>query len=288
MQPADQKTPPPDAARPPGAPSPGKAADSDGTDAVVHRKRRLHIPFTALNIASLLLALGLWFMIGAIGIRGIPGPIEVAERLRSSLISGVLPADMMISLQRVFLGLLFGVVLAIPVAFVMGWYRTARGLLEPWVQFLRTVPPIALIPLVIVLAGIGEFPKVLIIFFATFLTAVISIYQGVVDVDVTLINAARVLGAKDRHVFLRVVVPASTPYVFVGVRIALAAGWSTLVAAELVASQSGLGYRMLIAGLYFDLPTIYLNLIVIGFLGYSMDRLLMKVEHRLIGWQERR
>jgi NitT/TauT family transport system permease protein len=127
----------------------------------------------------------------------------------------------------------------------------------------------------------------MIIFFAAFMTAVISIYQGVVDTDRTLINAARVLGARDREVFLRVVVPAAMPFVFVGIRIALAAAWSTLVASELVAAQQGLGYRMQIAGIYFDLPTIYFNIIVIGVLGFAMDKLLMLVEDRLLGWQER-
>lgn len=245
------------------------------------------VPSFVLNIASAGLALALWFLVGLLGIRGIPSPLEVFAAGLKSIDNNVLISDALASVRRVTMGLVLGVACAIPVAFVMGWYRAARALMEPWLQFLRTVPPIALIPLVIVLFGIGEVPKVMIIFFAAFMTSVISIYQGVVDTDRTLINAARVLGARDRDVFLRVVVPASMPFVFVGVRIALAASWSTLVASELVAAQQGLGYRMQIAGIYFDLPTIYLNIIIIGLFGFMMDRLLLLSENRLIGWQER-
>jgi NitT/TauT family transport system permease protein len=245
------------------------------------------VPPSVLNVMSAALALALWFLLGAFDIRGIPSPLEVFNAGMKEVASGILLGDALASLRRVTIGLVLGVLSAIPVAFVMGWYGTARALMEPWIQFLRTAPPIALIPLVVVLFGIGETPKVMIIFFAAFMTAVISIYQGVVDTDRTLINAARVLGARDREVFLRVVVPAAMPFVFVGIRIALAAAWSTLVASELVAAQQGLGYRMQIAGIYFDLPTIYFNIIVIGVLGFAMDKLLMLVEDRLLGWQER-
>jgi NitT/TauT family transport system permease protein len=170
----------------------------------------------------------------------------------------------------------------------MGWYTIARGLVEPWVQFFRTVPPLALIPLVVVLFGIGEAPKVFVIFVAAFLACVIAAFQGVVDVDRTLLNAARVLGAPTGTIFLRVVVPASMPYILVGMRVGLGSAWGTLVAAELVAAQEGLGYRMQNAQIYIDRPTIFAGLICIGILGLAMDRLLLLAERRLTNWQERR
>jgi NitT/TauT family transport system permease protein len=170
----------------------------------------------------------------------------------------------------------------------MGWYTIGRGLFEPWIQFFRTIPPLALLPLVLVLLGIGEVPKVFVIFLAAFLACVISTYQGVVNVDRTLINAARVLGAKDGAIFLRVVVPASTPFILVGMRVGLGSAWATLVAAELLAAQAGLGYRMQQAQTYYDLATIFVSIVVIGILGLVMDRLLLLAETRLTGWQERR
>ena len=146
----------------------------------------------------------------------------------------------------------------------------------------------AIIPLAIVLLGIEETPKIFVIFLASFLSCVISTFQGVVNVDKTLINAARVLGAKDARIFLKVVIPASTPFILVGMRIGLGSSWATLVAAELIAAQQGLGYRMQAAQLYYDLPTIFVGLITIGVLGLIMDRLLLLAERRLTGWQERR
>ena len=144
----------------------------------------------------------------------------------------------------------------------MGWYTVARGLLEPWIQFFRTIPPLALLPLVLVLLGIGEVPKVVVIFLAAFLACVISTYQGVVSVDRTLINAARVLGAKDGTIFARVVVPASTPFILVGMRVGLGSAWATLVAAELLAAQAGLGRRMQQAQIYYDLATIFVGIVL--------------------------
>ncbi|MFD0489287.1 ABC transporter permease [Saccharopolyspora spinosporotrichia] len=105
--------------------------------------------------------------------------------------------------------------------------------------------------------------------------------------DRTLINAARVLGAGDATIFRRVVVPASSPFILVGMRVGLGSAWATLVAAELIAAQEGLGYRMQNAQLYYDLPTIFVSLITIGILGLVMDRLLLLAERRLTGWQER-
>ncbi|MEV0380426.1 ABC transporter permease [Nonomuraea sp. NPDC050643] len=242
----------------------------------------------ALNLIAVVIGLVLWTLLATIGVQGLPGPLEVAAKAVELLSDGTLLLDAMASLRRVLLGFLLGTLLAIPIGFLMGWYATARGLLEPYVQFFRTIPPLAIIPLAIVLMGIGEVPKVFVIFLASFLSSVVATFQGVVDVDKTLINAARVLGASDRTIFLKVVVPASTPFILVGMRVGLGSAWGTLVAAELIAAQEGLGFRMQQAQLYYDLSTIFVGLIAIGVLGLLMDRLLLLAERRLTDWQERR
>lgn len=241
-----------------------------------------------LNVLSVAGGIGLWALISAVGVQGFPGPVTVVTRGVQLAAAGTLPSDMAASLSRVFAGFAIGSVLAVPVGFLMGWYTVGRALLEPWVQFFRTIPPLAIIPLAIVLMGIGEVPKVFVIFLAAFLTCVIATFQGVVGVDKTLINAANVLGANSWILFRRVVVPASSPFILVGMRVGLGASWATLVAAELIAASSGLGYRMQQAQLFYDLPTIFVNLIVIGILGLLMDRVLLLAEARLTGWQERR
>lgn len=240
-----------------------------------------------LGLIALAFGLVVWAL-GSLGVQHLPGPISVAAEAGRMIGDGMLFDDALASLRRVFTGFALGSVLAIPVGFLMGWYPTARGLIEPYIQFFRTIPPLALIPLAIVLMGIGETPKVFVIFLAAFMACVVAAFQGVIDVDRTLINAARVLGASDRTIFLKVVIPASTPFILVGMRIALGSCWATVVAAELIGAQEGLGYRMQNASTYYLMPQIFVALIAIGVLGLVMDRLLLRAERRLTDWQERR
>ncbi|WP_248962201.1 ABC transporter permease [Sphaerisporangium perillae] len=240
-----------------------------------------------LNIVSIVAGLAIWWGLSLAGFQ-FPTPAEVLASAWTMIGNGTLVADTGASLGRVLAGFALGSVAAILVGFLMGWYTIARGLFEPWIQFFRTIPPLAMLPLVLVLMGIGESPKIFVIFLAAFLACVISTYQGVVNVDRTLLNAARVLGARDGTIFARVVVPASTPFILVGMRVGLGSAWGTLVAAELLAAQAGLGHRMQSAQLYYDLPTIFVGIITIGVLGLIMDRLLMLAGNKLTAWQESR
>lgn len=264
-------------------------ASTKAVRALSQRQERSRRPsrLVVLNIVSVIAGIGIWWILSISGLQ-IPTPIAVLEKGIALWQNGSLQSDILASLSRVVIGFLLGSAVAIPAGFLMGWYTTARGLFEPWIQFFRTIPPLALLPLVIVLLGIGEVPKVFVIFLAAFLGCVISTYQGVVSVDRTMLNAARVLGAKDHTIFLRVVVPASTPFILVGMRVGLGSAWATLVAAELLAATAGLGYRMQQAQLYYDLATIFVDIVIIGILGMVMDRLLLLAEKKLTGWQERR
>jgi NitT/TauT family transport system permease protein len=252
------------------------------------RKRRsARLRSLGLNLVSAVAGIGIWWSLARSGFE-LPTPPEVFDRGVELIGDGTLPDDILASLRRVLIGFALGCAAAVPVGFLMGWYDVVRGLVEPWVQFFRMIPPLALLPLTIVLLGIDESPKIFVIFLASFLACVVATFQGVVSVDRTLINAARVLGAKDGTIFRRVVVPASTPFILVGMRVGLGSSWATLVAAELLAAQAGLGYRMQNAQLYYDLPTIFVGIITIGVLGLVMDRGLLVAERRLTVWQERR
>lgn len=255
---------------------------------VRRERRRASVRMLGLNAAAVIVGLACWSLLARAGVQGLPGPLAVARRAGGLIADGTLLTDTAASLRRVFIGFALGSLLAVPVGFLMGWYTVARGLIEPYVQFFRTIPPLAIIPLAIVLLGIGETPKIFVITLAAFLSSVISTYQGVISVDRTLINAAKVLGAGDGVIFRRVVVPASSPFMLVGMRVGLGSAWATLVAAELIAAQQGVGYRMQQAQIYYDLPTIFVGLITIGILGLVMDRALLLVERRLTRWQERR
>ncbi|MFI2704651.1 ABC transporter permease [Cellulosimicrobium composti] len=281
-------TPPPDAPAPGAtggvtdAPAPSRAASP-----ATRRARRDGRARLLVSLASLVGGIGVWWVLCLLGFQ-LPTPAAVLSRGVELALSGALWTDTWASLRRVLAGFLLGVVAAVPVGFLMGWYAPVRAVLDPWIQFFRMIPPLAIIPLAIVLLGIDEGPRIFVIFLASFLANVVSTYQGVVSVDRTLINAARVLGAKDGTIFLRVVVPASTPFILVGMRIGLGAAWATVVAAELIAAQDGLGRSMQKAQLYYQIDTIFVGLVMIGLLGLAMDRLLLLAEKKLTGWQERR
>lgn len=261
------------------------AIDDDVTEASRGSSLRAErLLWAVLSFAS---GIGLWWLATVSGLSVLPSPWTVLMRMIELAISGQLWVDMFASLRRVLIGFLFGSLIAVPVGFLMGWYRIARAVIDPWIQFFRVIPPLAIIPLAIVTLGIDEKPKIFVIFLAAFLSSVVATYQGVISVDRTYINAARVLGANDRAIFLRVVIPASTPFILVGFRIGLGSAWATVVAAELIAAQSGLGFRMQQAQLYYDLPTIFVSLIAIGILGLIMDRVVVRAEQRLTHWQER-
>ncbi|NGN64529.1 ABC transporter permease [Streptomyces sp. A7024] len=251
------------------------------------RKRRVR-PIV-LNLIALAIGMVIWNVGAALAMIGdLPGPGDVASRTGEMIGDGQLFENAWASLQRVFLGFLIGNAVAIPIGFLMGWYPVARGLLEPYIQFFRTIPPLAIIPLAIVLMGIGETPKVFVIFIAAFMATVVAAFQGVTNVDRTLVNAARVLGASDGVIFLKVVMPASVPFLLVGMRIGLGSAWATVVAAEIMGAESGVGQSMMQAQTYYDMPTIVVGVITIGVIGLVMDRLLLLAERRLTGWQETR
>lgn len=217
-----------------------------------------------------------------------PTPVFIVRTAEVLANEGVLLSDIGVSMLRVAVGFFSGVALSVPVGLGMAENRWVRGALEPWIQFFRAVPPLALIPIVIILLGIGEIPKFLVIGLAAFLPTTIAVFQGVTDVDVHLIDAARVLGASRVSVFVRVIIPAASPMILTGMRIALGNAWATLVAAELIASNSGLGYMASQGQLYFDVPEIYLAVALIGILGVLMDRVVYLVQQRLTSWQDRR
>lgn len=263
------------------------SAEEVTSPSTLTKKKRRPIPQPVFNIVTIIAGISLWWLASEL-LPLVPSPLETLNRGIQLAITGTLWTDLGASLTRVLTGFALGTLLAIPVGFLMGWYPWARGLFEPWVQFFRTIPPLALIPMMIVLLGIGEVPKIFVIFLAAFLSCVISTFQGVVQVDKTLINAARVLGAKDGTIFAKVVVPASTPFILVGMRVGLGSAWATVIAAELIAAQAGLGYRMQQAQIYLKLDIIFVGIIIIGVLGLVMDRLLLWVETKLTSWQERR
>jgi NitT/TauT family transport system permease protein len=231
----------------------------------------------------------LWYAIHYSGIVNpalVPTPHAVAERFWE-LAGNRLPRDIWMSTQRVFLGVVLGILLAVPVGFVLGWYRGARRFIDPLINFFRALPPIALIPLVIVYFGIEETAKVVILFYASFFAGVIVMYEGIAQISPIYVRVARTLGARDLEIFLKVIVPLTVPHMLTALRVALGVAWATLVASELIAAQQGLGSLIQNAASFFQLDIIYVGIICIGFIALAMDLALRAAARRLVAWQER-
>ncbi|BBK33912.1 ABC transporter permease [Allostella humosa] len=244
---------------------------------------------TALILSPWLAIVGLWYAVhysGLINPALVPPPHAVAARF-AELSSGRLPMDVLMSTRRVLTGVALGIALAVPAGFVLGWYRPVRVFVDPLVNFFRALPPIALIPLVIVHFGVDELAKTVILFYAAFFAGVIVMYEGIAQISPIYLRVARTLGANDREIFLKVVVPMTVPHMLTALRVALGVAWATLVASELIAAQRGLGALIQDAASFFQLDIIYVGIISIGFIALAMDLVLRRVARRLLVWQER-
>lgn len=217
----------------------------------------------------------------------IASPLDTIAIALKEIQNGKLPRHIGVSLFRVLSGFSLAFVAAIPVAFLMGWYKPVQMLVEPIIQFVRNIPALAYIPLIVVAQGVGESAKITVIFISTFLVMIITVYQGVKETDTTLIKAARVLGATDRDIFFRIVIPSAVPYILVGSRLGLGASLTTLIAAELTGSDAGLGQMIQEASLYFRMDIVMLGIITIGILGLILNTTVGKIESRLTVWQEK-
>ena len=242
-----------------------------------------------LVLAPWVLIVLLWYGVrdsGLINPALVPAPHQVLARAVELLRERLL-LDIWVSTRRVFLGVLLGVLLAVPVGFLLGWYRSLHRFIDPVINFFRALPPIALIPLAIVYFGIGELAKVAILFYASFFAGVIVMYEGISQINPIFVRVARTLGATDREIFLRVIVPLTFPDMLTAVRVALGVAWATLVASELIAAQQGLGAMIQNAAAFFQLDIIYVGIICIGFVALAMDTLLRVLTRRLVAWQDR-
>lgn len=243
----------------------------------------------ALILAPWLVLLLLWYAVRASGLVNpalVPAPHQVGAKFLE-LAGDRLPMDIWMSTQRVFVGVVLGTLLAVPVGFVLGWYKGVRSFIDPVVNFFRALPPIALIPLVIVYFGIGEVAKTVILFYAAFFAGVIVMYEGIAQISPIYVRVARTLGASDGEIFTRVIVPLTVPHILTALRVALGVAWATLVASELIAAQQGLGSLIQNASSFFQLDIIYVGIICIGFIALAMDLLLRAVSRRLLAWQDR-
>ena len=246
------------------------------------------IPSKVWLLISFLAAMAAWFALSIIPAtsRAFPNVFVTIEGLLTMIERGGFWQDLSSSMISVFAGYALGFVIALPVAILMAWYVPVRNILEPWIQFIRNIPPLAYVFLIIAALGIGQVSKVTVIFIAAFLVMVITIYQGVKGVDTTLIKAARVLGAKQTDIFFKITIPASTPFILVAARLGLSTSLTTLMASEIVGGDKGIGMMIQRASGYYQMDVVLMGIILLGIIGIIFEKIVKFLERRFTGWQE--
>ena len=215
-----------------------------------------------------------------------PPPTAVISAASDLMARGVLFTHIFDSLYRVLLAVGAATALGVPLGLAMGWSRRFRFVVDPLLEFIRPIPPLAWIPLSILWFGIGDVQIVYIIFLAAFFPIVLNSLAGARDVDPYLVRAGLSLGAGPRELFLTVVLPAALPHIFTGMRVGLGIGWMALVAGELVAAPSGLGYMINNARTLFRSDYILLGMVLIGILGLVLDFLMRQAARLAMPWHK--
>jgi taurine transport system permease protein len=191
------------------------------------------------------------------------------------------------SMLRVFSAFLLACVTAIPIGIAMGMSRVWRGIFDPPLEFYRPLPPLSYLPLIIIWFGIDELPKVLLIFLSCFAPLALAARSGMKSASPEQINAAYSVGASYNQVIWHVILPSALPEILVGMRIAIGFGWTTLVAAEMVAANVGLGQMVLNASNFLRTDIVIMGIIVIGVVAYLFDLLMRWVEQKVVPWKGR-
>lgn len=214
----------------------------------------------------------------------LPNILSVVESLVAMAKSGELAADVGVSTWRALSGFALAALAGVPIGLTMGWFRWLDDFWNSLIALSYPIPKIGLIPLFILWMGIGDTSKIAVIVAGAIFPVIMNTYSGVKGTPKYLVWSAHTLGTSTTELLYKVVLPHTLPYIFTGLRLAMGLAWILLFAAEMVAAESGLGFRILYAQRMLDTPVVFACLIVIAVLGYAFDRILLSLGHRLFDW----
>ncbi|HDS2647777.1 taurine ABC transporter permease TauC [Klebsiella aerogenes] len=245
-----------------------------------------------LSVATLAVLLAIWWAVTALQLISplfLPSPWQVLQKLLTiagpqGFMDATLWQHLAASLTRIAIALVLAAIVGVPVGIAIGLSPTVRGILDPLIELYRPVPPLAWLPLVIIWFGIGETPKILLIYLAIFAPVVMSTLAGVKSAQQVRVRAAQSLGASRAQVLWLVILPGALPEILTGLRIGLGVGWSTLVAAELIAATRGLGFMVQSAGEFLATDVVLAGIAVIAIIAFVLELGLRALQRRLTPW----
>ncbi|MGK0601104.1 taurine ABC transporter permease TauC [Yokenella regensburgei] len=264
-------------------------------DKPARRRAAWRWPFSrqlTLSTATLLVVLAVWWAVAALQLISplfLPPPGQVLHKLvtiagAQGFMDATLWQHLAASLTRILIALLAATIIGIPVGIAMGLSPTLRGILDPLIELYRPVPPLAYLPLMVIWFGIGETSKILLIYLAIFAPVVMSALAGVKSTQQVRVRAAQSLGASRLQVLWFVILPGALPEMLTGLRIGLGVGWSTLVAAELIAATRGLGFMVQSAGEFLATDVVLAGIAVIAAIAFVLELGLRALQRRLTPW----
>jgi NitT/TauT family transport system permease protein len=237
---------------------------------------------------ALVLALILaWEVIARAGIFAqifFPTAVAILRSLWKLIVSGEIPRQLGASLANMFAGYFLAALVAIPLGIVVGYYERLNKLFGPSIELIRPLPATAIIPLALLLLGTGPVEKIFIVFFACSRTVIVNSIYGARSVDPRLIETARSYGYSGFRLVRRVVVPCALPQVMTGLRVSLAIAVVVIIGAEILGSESGIGYLSMVFQRRYDTPEMYACVVTLCMLGYVLNHVFLRLEHRLMGW----
>ena len=239
--------------------------------------------------ACIVLFLALWELLpraGWVNPAFLSPPSDVVRAIAALVDNGQLWKHVAASLQRSLIGLLLAIASGVGLGLLMGAIQRFEAFVDPLLQLFRQVSAFALFPVFLLFLGIGESSKVAIIFWAAFWPVLLNTIGGVKQVDKLLVHSALSMGASRSYIFFRVVLPAASPSIFTGIRLAGAYSITALVAAEMIGAHAGLGFLTLNAQEIFQIPTMYAGILLLALLGLGLNYLLALIEARLTGWRK--
>lgn len=242
-----------------------------------------------LMAASMLCPLIVWAFVSSLGIVEplfLPSPIEVLQAIGRLWSTEVLQKDIIYSIFRVFSGFALAVIISVPLGVLMGTFASIRAMMEPAIAILRYMPAPAFIPLLILYFGLGEIPKILLIFIGTLFFNTLMIMDAVKFVPKELIETTYTLGGNRKQVLLQVILPHVLPGILDASRVNMAASWNLVIVAELVAATEGLGRRISVAQRFLRTDEIFAGLLVIGLIGLTIDLLFRLALKLWCSWAE--
>jgi ABC-type nitrate/sulfonate/bicarbonate transport system permease component len=265
-----------------GAPANGRAAVP--TPGITRGNGSRRYRPLVLTAASLLIAFAVWQLLSTFIFNPflIPPPLEVIRTAIPMLMSGEILADVAISMQRVLVGFIFGSLTGIVLGVLLGRIRILHDLLDPIMELLRYLSPTAMIPIAVIWFGIGEMSKYFLIFWGTFFIVLVNTTAGVWRAPITRQRAAECLGANRLQIFIMVMIPSAVPYIVTGMRVAMASSFMSIIPAEILAADSGIGYLLQKSSLLLQTNRIFVALLTICILGFAVDRLFRFLVDRVL------